>query len=167
MAAYHHSLNVCCCLSGISQTSYSFPKPLFSKILLMSSERCSHTAGHTIRDPERECLLGNSNLLWFFQWMKRKLHLSTNLLKKTPKPNKTKPPKRACQHTCLFNLSSCKETKAQSSALLFSWLIFRQGQGNQIEEHILQIKDYPMSLYCNSKITLNLIIPNQYIKDYI
>lgn len=112
MAAYHHSLNVCCCLSGISQTLYSFPKPitpLFSKILLMSFERCSPTAGHTNSDPERECFLGNSNLVWFFHWTNWELHLSTNPLKKTPKPNKTKPQKWTCHNMCLFNLSSCKK----------------------------------------------------------
>lgn len=58
MAAYHHSLNVCCCLSGISQTSYSFSKPnmpLFPKNLRMSFERCSHTAGHTEIQKENAC----------------------------------------------------------------------------------------------------------------
>lgn len=51
--------------------------------------------------------------------------------------------------------------------MVFSWLIYTQGQGNQVEEHTPQIKEYPMSLYCNRKITLNLMILNKYIKDYI
>lgn len=154
-----HHMFVAACQVSLRPSFLKSNMPLLSKVLLTSFERCSHTAVQTNRDTGIKCLLTNSNLLQFSQQMKWNLHLSTNLRKTTKKI--------LSMSSCAFLTYLFAKINKFKDTLVICWLIYTKGQGNQVEEHILQTKEYLMSLHHNSKISLNLMILNKYMKDYI